>query len=244
MAKMTEKKLISELKKFKEIKPNSDWVLFTKNQIIGEEKTCVSLGLTQRVGLAWKELLRGEKFVFQHKLAFSSVLMLVILVGMFGFAQQSVPGDSLFTIKKLTEQSQGAFLVDKSAYNFEMAEKRLDDLTKIAQSNSVDNLAPALIEYNETVSKAAKEIAKSGSIEEIAKEVKKLQEKENEIRSYGIEIKENDDLNVALAGLVERELNALKEKELTEEQQELLAEIEKDIENKDYSEALEKILTM
>lgn len=241
MGKMTEKKLISELKKFKEVKPNSDWVLFTKDQIT-KRSEAKPMNIAQLLRNFVEELQKGEKFVFQHKLAFSSALLLVVFMGMFGFAQQSMPGDSLFTIKKLTEQGQGVFLVNKSSHSFEIAEKRLDDLVKIAEANSVDNLAPALVEYNETVSKAAKEIDDTGSAEEIAKEVKKLQEKEEKIRSYGIEIEENNDLNVALAGVVERELVVLRERELSEEQQKTLAEIEKEVEEKNYSVALEKIL--
>jgi len=247
MAKITEKKLIAELKKLKEIKPNQSWVVFTKNRIVSEEPVCQTefsfARLGKRLNDLIKELQRGERFVFQHKLAFSSVLLLVVLVGMFGFAQQSVPGDSLFTIKKLTEQGQGAFLTNKSSHSFEIAEKRLDDLIKIAESNSIDNLAPALVEYSETVSKVAQEITESEGIGNIAEEVKKLQEKENKIRSYGIEIENSEKLDNALAKIVEREINVLKERELTEEQQEALSEIEKDFENKEYSAALEKILT-
>jgi len=248
MGKITEKKLIAELKKLKEIKPNQNWVVFVKNQIIGEEPVYRKYrkpGFAQwgeRLKDLIEELQRGERFVFQHKLAFSSALLLVVFVGMFGFAQQSVPGDSLFTIKKLTEQGQGAFLINKSSHSFEIAEKRLDDLVKIAESNSVDNLAPALVEYNETVSRAAQEITESESVENIAKEVKKLQEKEDKIRSYGIEIGDNEELDNALAKIVERETDALKEEELTEEKQEILVEIERDIENENYVAALEKIL--
>ncbi|KPJ55342.1 hypothetical protein AMJ47_00520 [Parcubacteria bacterium DG_72] len=243
---MTEKQLVCQLKKLQDIQPRKDWVVFTKSKIfeennIGKEKSIVSL-----LSTIIKELQMGEKFVFQHKMAFASALIIVVLFGLFGFAQKSVPGDSLFALKKMTEQSQAVFISDnyKSIHNFEIAGKRLDDLTKIAQENDVKKIAPALVEYNETVSRAAETLNQAGSVQEIALEIKKLQEKENLVRSFGIEIAENKDLDNAIAEIVKREVAYLKEKELTEEQKLILADIEKEIEQEDYSSALEKVLLM
>ncbi len=76
-------------------------------------------------------------------------------------------------------------------------------------------------------------------MQEIASEIKKLEEKENLIRSLGIEISENEDLDNAIAEIVKRELAYLKQ---SVEEESTLADIEKDIEQGDYSSALEKVL--
>jgi hypothetical protein len=171
-------------------------------------------------------------------------LFIVVFSGLFGFAQNSVPGDSLFALKRFTEQSQAVFIADsyQSIHNLEIAGKRLDDLTKIAQHNDVKNLASAITEYNETVSKAAQGLSQADNVEDVALEVKRLQEKEDVVRSFGIEISDNKDLDDALAKIVKRELKDLKDKELTEEQELIVADIEQDVEAGDYSSALEKVL--
>jgi len=233
---MTEKQLISQLKKLKEVKPSQDWVVLTKERIFKEEKqekNVISIFATF-IG----ELQRGEKFLFQHKLAFSSALLMVVFVGLFGFAQNSVPGNSLFTIKKITERGQAVFIVDKTRHDFEIAERRLDDLTKIARDNDVNNLAPALVEYDETVSRVAEGLARTENVEEIVAEIKKLEEKEEEVRSLGIEIAENEDLDNVLAAIVEREVESLGEGGVD------TAEIEELYNKKEYSKALEGILML
>ncbi len=236
---MTEKQLISQLKKLRDIQPKKDWVVFSKRKIFEEPKE--KGGIISILSTIIKEVQMGEKFVFQHKLAFASVLIIVVFFGLFGFAQNSVPGDSLFALKKMTEQGQAVFISDnyKSIHNFEIAGKRLDDLTKIAQENDVKNLGPAITEYNETISKAAQTLSQAGNMQEIASEIKKLEEKENLIRSLGIEISENEDLDNAIAEIVKRELAYLKQ---SVEEESTLADIEKDIEQGDYSSALEKVL--
>jgi len=245
---MTEKQIISQLKNLKSVKPKEDWVVFAKDKIfsegvevsgIKEERNIVSV-----VRAFFEELQRGERFVFNHKLVFTSVLTIAIFFGLFGFVQNSVPGNSLFVIKKMAEDGQAAFIADnyKSLHNLEMAGKRLDDLKKIAQTNDVRNLAPALEEYNETVSRAAKTLSQTGNVKEVAAAIKTLHEKQDMVKSYGVEVGDNDELDNALADIVDRELESLAETELTEEQQEILAGAGQKAEEGNYESALEDIL--
>lgn len=243
---MTEKQLIAKIKKLKQIKPKEDWVYFTKNQILGEtlksEKTRLSLVTFI------KEIQRGERFVFRHKPAFAFLTVLAIFIGLFGFTQNSVPGDSLFVLKKIAEQSQAVFISqkDQPKHDLEIANKRLDDLFKIAEENEVANLAPAINEYQETVSKAAESLAKADNpdIKKIAKAIKELEEKEKIVKSLGIEIGEVEELNNVLASIVEVEIIELEDRELTLEQEEVLIKIKQDYETGDYSDALENILLL
>ena len=182
---------------------------------------------------------------FQHKPAFATLVVLLVLIGVFGFSQKSVPGDSLFSIKKITEQSETFFvsLGEKARINLETANKRLDDLEKIAEGNQIKKLAPAITEYQQSVSRAAESLTQAEP-KEIVEQVKKLEEKADKIKSYGIEIGESEELNKALAQVVEKEIKDLEEKTLTEEQENAFQEIKADYEAGKYSQALEKILIL
>jgi hypothetical protein len=242
---MTEKQLIDKIQKLRKIKPNQDWVYFSKNQILGKTENRLSLSRLSLLTFI-KEIQRGERFVFRHKPAFAFLTVLAIFIGLFGFTQNSVPGDSLFALKKIAEQSQAVFIAqqDQPKHNLEIANKRLDDLFKIAEENEIANLGPAINEYQETVSKAAESLAKLNdpNMEEIASAIKELEEKEEIVKSLGIEIGETEELNNVLAEIVGNEIDELESRELTIEQEELLIKIKQDYEQGNYSQALENIL--
>jgi len=242
MAKFTEKQLISKLQELRQIKPSNNWVVFTKEQVFRKEETRPEFSFISFI----KEIQKGERFVFQHKPAFAFALSLLILIGVFGFAQNSVPGDSLFPLKKIAEKGTAVFVSEKdqAKHDLEVAGKRLDDLFKIAEENEVKNLAPAINEYKESVSKAAESLATMESVKEIVEEIKKLEQKEEEVKSLGIEIGESEELHSALAKIVEAEIEDLEGKTLSEEKQGILTEVKQDYEAGDYYDALEKILLL
>ncbi len=243
---MTEKQLIKKIKGLGQIKPREDWVVFAKKQILGEEP------------LGWQEQFSSileifPRVIFQKKLAYVPLTILIVLVGVFGFAQQTVPGDLLFPLKKATEQSQTVLVSgrEQPRYDLEIVNKRLEDLTKVAKANRVGSIAPIIDEFQASVSRAAKSLVKEGSntdsdaIMEIALEIKKLEENKQEIEFLGIVIGDSEELKEltnALAPLVQREIEDLENSILTEEQQELLEEAKTDSENGNYNEALIKVL--
>ncbi|MBZ9577517.1 hypothetical protein KJA13_00555 [Patescibacteria group bacterium] len=245
MAKFTEKQLISKLQELQQIKPRQDWVVFTKEQVLGEEKPVSGFSFISFI----REIQRGERFIFQHKPAFATLLVLAILFGLFGFAQNSVPGDTLFSIKKIAEKGQVVFISEKDQpkHDLELANKRLDDLTKIAQENEVKNLAPAINEYQESASKAAESLAKMESkdpeiVKEIVEQTQKLEEsKQILIEVYGVAGLEKEQANLTKI-VIEWLIEDLENSSLTEEQEEVLAEVKEDYEAENYSDALEKIL--
>jgi hypothetical protein len=241
---MTDKNLLKNLRNLKEIKPRQEWVFLTKENLFKEEKTKVSV--VSIIINTLKELQRGERFVFNHKPAFAFALTAIIFVGVFGFAQGSVPGDSLFTLKKITERGQAALISqkDKTKYGLEMVNKRLGDLARIAETNTNKNLVPAINEYKQTASGAAKNLAQSTDIKMIASEVKKLKINEEKVKSLGVEIGSDTDLDNAISNVVEREINSYESAELTESQLRMLNEAKMFFGESKYSEALEKLIEM
>ena len=238
---MTEKELITKLKELRQIKPRQDWVVFTKSQIFSEEPQ----KRQEKVSLL--QIIR-QGFVF--KPAFAVLGVLVIMVGVLSFARNSLPGDTLYPVKKIAEKSQAMLIAkeQQSTFTFKVVSKRLDDLTRIAQKNSVKNLASAIDEYQASVSEVAKTISQESiqggaeAAKKFAAEIKKLEAKTEEVKSLGIEIGENEELNNVLAQIVGKELADLENKELGEEELARLNEAKLAYEEGDYSGALEVLL--
>lgn len=238
MTRLTDKQLIAKIQGLKQIKPDASWVVLTKENIIGKEEFSPS---------KWDWFFTGERFVFNHKLAFSALTVLIVFVGVFGFAQNSVPGDSLFSLKKITEQGQSYFVSakDQSKHDLELANKRLDDLTKIAAKNEVTNLAPAISEYEESVGRVVQGLANNENsyiLKELAAEIQKLGKKEEQVKSLGIEIGQNEELNSLLADIIGKEILDMESRELTEKETEVLNSVKSEYEQENYSKALEVLL--
>lgn len=241
---MNEEKLIEKIKQLKEIKPNKDWVFQLKKEIFSQEV---------EPKIDWLSVFT---FVPRHKLAFATLTVVFVLIGVFGFAQNSLPGEFLYPVKKVVEMAQInlAAKEQKPRLQLELANKRLADIAKIAEANEAKKLAPAVEEFQASVSQAAKnlteiaktEIAEPGRTTKISKEVvlevQKLEEQKQKIEDLGIIVGKTEELNDALAQLVEREIKDLEGRALTESQQELLLEAKETSENGNYSQALETIL--
>ena len=239
---MTEKQLIAKIRTLRQIEPSKDWVVLTKKRILEEEKSSFTF-----IPFL-KELQKGERFIFRYKPVFATALVGAVLIGLFGFAQRSLPGDVLFSVKRIAEKSQAVFISkkDQPKRNLELANKRLDDLAKIAEANQTKKLAPAIKEVQESMDQAAESLAEVdlGAIKGIIEEFKKLEEKSEKIKALGIEIGESAELDNALADIVKREIKDFEGQVLSEEKQEILAEVKGDYEAKDYFQALENILLL
>ena len=239
MAHMTEKDLIQQLKTLKQIKPKKDWVVLTKERIFSGEpeegpKTSFVLSLP----------------FFQYKMALAPIVSIFIIIGLFGFAQKTVPGDLLFSVKKITETVQIGFssTIEKSSIQLKLTNKRLEELGKIAEANDVRNLGQAIEEFQASATEAAKNLAgiesssDSALIKEILAETQKLEENKQKINALGVEIGETKELDNALGQLVQRELWYLAERTLSDAQQAFFTQAQEAFLAGDYSQALVRIL--
>ncbi len=226
---MTEKELIAKIRELRQIKPNKDWVILTKSQILGQEP-------------------KMDLSLFFRRSVWASLTLFIILFLVFIIAQNSLPGDLLYPIKKITERSQAVFVSEDEMpkVQLELANKRLEELTKIAETNQVKKLAPAINEFQASISEAAKKIAtaKKPDLKEITKETKKIEEGKQKVEALGIVIGETEELDNTLASIVEREIKELEGRSLTEAQEEILAQAKENFEAGNYSQAMEKILIL
>jgi len=239
---VAEKELIKKIQELRQIQPRKDWVVLTKSQILGREK---------KIELTPFSLIDGLRlfFQYQYKPALVGVLSILILFGTFTFAQNSLPGDLLYPIKKITEQTQKPFVPEKE-FNIKIVNNRLDDLASVAQSNSSKNLAPAINEYKASVSEVAKDLAKDetkknpNELKKIVKELQSIEKRTTEMKSLGMVIGENIEYDSALVELIKLQVQDLENRTLTQEQIKSIGDIKADIEAGKYSDALEKILEL
>jgi hypothetical protein len=233
---MTDQELINQIQLLKEIKPRQDWVVSVKTQILGQD---------EKKSIVFEELIAR---MFQPKFAFVPVMALILLIGI-GVANNSLPGDALYSVKKATERGEAMFFVSSQElpkYRLEMANRRLEELTKIAQINEVKRLAPAISEFKSNMNEAANNLtdAKDINIEEIVAQTKKIEENRQKVEALGIVIGETDKFDNAIKQLVEREIKSLDSQILNENQQNIFLEIKESYEAGQYSQALEKILLL
>lgn len=236
---MNEKELIGKLRKLRQIEPSKNWVILTKKRILGEE--------TERKWTSIFEVL--PRLIFQYnKFAFATLIFLGFLASAFTFAQNSLPGDPIYILKKVGEKTRAVFVSEEDLprVQLELANKRLEELNTIAQTNQVKKLAPAIQEFQSNVSQAARDLAKTQNpdVRKIVSETKKLEENKQKIEALGVVVGETKELDNALSQLVEREIKDLEERTSAKEQREILFKAKDDFGAGNYSDALEKILLL
>lgn len=239
---MNEKELIKSIKGLKGIKPRKEWVVLLKSEVLSAEFANQNIA-SKPANKAWNILEFLPQVYYYRKLAYAFAAFIFVVVGIFGFAQYTMPGDLLFPIKKIAEQTQSPLQV---------AHNRSEDLVQIIKENKTQNLAPAISEYKASVADAARNLTKSlvqnsdkDSIKQVAYEFKKIQDNQKQLKTLGIDIGETKEvraLDDALAALVQSQLADMEKATLTDDKQKSLAEAKDLYEQQNYSDALEKIL--
>ena len=230
---MTEAELIKKIKTLKEIKPRKDWVVLTKTQILGNVEV------------------RPQLFLFPFfKPAYAGLFLFLLLIGLAEFSQGALPGDPLYSLKRITEKAQSVFVSkeEQPKLQLELTNKRLEELNKVAEANQVKRLAPALNEFETTKIAAKKEVVnsiKNKSGKEATKVAKDIASKLNEVNEN--EKKVYATLNIESTGGVEQTaekavveilIKDAKNSTLTEEQKADLVKVEEYYKMGDYQGAL------
>lgn len=236
---MTEKQLIGKIRILRQIKPRKDWVLLTKKNVFGEEISRERVSVSSVFG-ALPRLL-------SYKPALVGVVSVFIFLGLFTSAQNALPGDFLYPIKKITEKSQAIFVseTNKPVFQLKLANERLEELAKIAQTDQVKKLAPAISEFQVSVSEAAKKLAEVKSTsQDIVNETQKIGENKEKVeKALAIKIG-TEEFDEALSQFAKSQIEYFEGRTLTEEQASLLAEAKEDFEAGNYSQALEKVFIL
>lgn len=227
---MTEKQLIGRIRELRRIQPRKDWVFSLKSRILGEDQNL------------------HRALVFDWRLFYKPALVGVsalVLLGLFVSAQNSLPGDFLYSIKKITERGQAIFVSEegKPKAQLELVNKKLEELNQIVQNNEVKKLAPAISELQANVSEAAKNLANIGSVDkETVDLIKKFEENkikvEKVLAAKILSEETKESLDKVWAEILIKDLAG---RSLTERQELLLTGAKEDFELGNYDLALEKI---
>lgn len=226
---MNEKQLIGKLRELRHIKPEKQWVNFTKTQILGETP--------------------GFTLFPYFKPAFAGLIVVLVFCGVFGysFVKNSMPGDFLYVIRKIAHQCEAVFVPknEQTAFQLKLANDRLEDLTKAPAKN----LAPTISEFQANITEAAKNLAQIDAttsnplaIKRIVEENKKLEENKKIIESLGVNLEGTEEWDSALKKVAGDLIEDLGTRTLTEANQETLNKMKGLFEEGKYSETLELYL--
>ena len=228
---MNEKQLIGKLRELRQVKPNKNWVSFTRTRILGEEPQFTLFPL---------KLANFQYF----KPAFAGLIVVCLAFGLFGVVKNSIPGDFLYIVRKVAHEGE-AFLVSKegkTVFQLKLANDRLEDLANA----SAKNLAPTLSEFKANISEAARNMAQidaatssQAAIKKIVEETRKLEENKKKIESLGVILDGTEELEGALKKIAGDLIQDLETRTLTEAKQETLNKMKELFEEGKYSESLE-----
>lgn len=235
---MQDADLIKKIRLLKQIRPRKDWALLTKRELFKEPTTSREISFLSIFSL-------GKWWGVNYRFALATLLFVGILVsGAVNLAQNSLPGDFLYPVKRISEKGRAVFVSEKEKpkAQLELANKRLDELTQIAEENQVQKLAPAINEFRESLSQAAKNLKKPQKLtREIVDQTKKLEENREKVEALGIVIGESEEFSNSLKEIVQREIKDLEGSVLTENQEKLLKDAKEDFEAGNFTGALEKV---
>lgn len=235
---MEEKDIIKNLKRMKKVSPDKSWVLANKREILGEDSSYSVFGVAETF---------FKNLIVVHKLASVVALALFLLTGTVIYAQGSLPGDALYSVRKATENIRFAFRADdQPKLSFEVVQRRMEDLDRVVKSNSSRNLAPAINELQASVSEAVKNVKVKEDMKAVSDRLARIEAEKERMETLGIEIGENEELNDLKQKLAcknaKEEISFTETRTLTDSQEELLAEAKDLLEEGKCQKALDKIL--
>lgn len=255
---MEDKELLKTVSILKEIKPSQEWLLLTKQRILGieaKEQTFSVFALLSYPSLfriSNPSFFRIFNLSYLKKPAFVvASLVLVLLGGTAIQARNSVPGDPLYVLKAAAENIQYVFSSseEKQALRITMAQRRLEDLKKVMNSNDTQKLSFAIREFQQTANLASDDFAKLVDKEparalQASRGIVQLQKDTSQVEKILgtiVEQKEEGRFENAVRTLIENEIADLETRTLREEQQELFLEAKDAFSQGDYQTALERI---
>jgi len=238
MTEITEKQLIKSLGQLKEIKPRKEWAVLLKSQILAEQKEVV----IKAQSVSFMDVMSA--IFAPKKLAYSFTVVFFLIVGVFGFARYTLPGDLLFPIKKIAESSQ-AVLTGQTGLKNDVAtlNSRINDLAAVAKNGKADNIPSAINEIKANASELARNLKNNSAndpetLKEIVSSLKTLAD------VPGTDLSENSDVKGLYEAVAYNQIIDLEKitSTLTEDQRKVLVQAENLYNDGKYSEALEKVL--
>jgi hypothetical protein len=142
---MKDKQLLSQLNKLKDHRPSLLWLQSNRELLASQ----LYSGQTEPAALSWsvKANLLG-RLIFQPQYVAVMIMLFFAGSGLFGYkiSQASVPGDSLYIAKRISERAQLMLAFSdesKAKLSVEFAGKRLEELKDLIKDESSSDNAEA-----------------------------------------------------------------------------------------------------
>lgn len=243
---MQEKDLIFKIAKLRNIEPKHDWVVLTKANILGVEEHQT---LREAQISPITRVLSQLRHLNHPVLALATIAFIVFGAIFTQQAQNSLPGDTLYSVRSVVERAQfGLSSQDQSLVYMELANRRLNDLRRVAEENKVNNLSYAIREYEASIADASKSLAllvennPENTLQASLKAIQLYKEKSQIEQILGTTIGgDSGELENAAKILIESELADLETRTLTEEQEVTFEQAKTAFEDGDYQAALEQL---
>ena len=235
---MNDKQLVSKIQGLKQIKPNQQWVFFTKQQVFNDS---INNANTAEVKPGILDII---KFITTPKRFVYSTLTVCLAV-VFVFTMINYASD----IERNNKIQYAALIkgADFSNQNLEMANKKIEDLIALA-SLKKNNVTPSDVkDANQIIAAASRTITEEivdnpGALKKITDTIIKIDASKKTLAALGVKIDEDFQLNNIIQPLVEKQIKELEKSTLSEDQELTLKEIKGLYDEGQYSDALEKLL--
>ena len=245
---MNEKEIIAKLQLLREIKPEKEWVVATREKIIPQRKQSISMWeLFSYLGF---KVFRPELRPAFAMGVFLATIMSIALFGLISINKTQAPVISI---------NPNVNFNDPAKY-LTLAEKKIQEIEKIAKSEGDGRITRILQDTQTAIEKAAKALPPKPEnperTKEIVKKVAEINKKAQEIKQeLGVEIDSSvltskteemikNGIEDTTQKLVHIQIQMLENASLTEKQQELFEEAKMLYNQGKYQEALEKILVL
>jgi len=220
---MEEKEILKALSQLRKIKPDKNWAFLKKKEILGPEI---------------------EIFPF-FKLTYAGIFLILILAGVFQISQKTLPGEPLYPVKKMREKIQTIFISEKEKPKIilELAQRRAEELAKVAQKNEVKKLGLAIKEFQASASQAADVLIRSKEVskKELQKVAVTLQTVNQVEKDLGTELSPPA-FDQAIENKVKLIIEDLEKSSLTENQKEILESAKEDLKEGEIEKAFTKVM--
>lgn len=223
---MEEKELIKLLKSYRKVKPDKNWKRTLKFEILGREL---------------------DVFPFKKPL-YALSFSLLLLLGILQSAQNSLPGDPLYFVKKLSEETKLSLLKspdEKAPVLLDLTQKKANELATLASTNQVQKLVPAIKEFQEKANKTAQVLKQTQTVskKDLQKVVSVLQSVKSVEKSLGTELSPPE-FDKVVEEKVKLMIKDLETRSLTPEETSLLESAKEDLEKGEIEKAFEKVISI
>jgi len=225
---MQEKQILKQLKKFKKIRPDKNWVFSTKREILGENFQTFP--------------------IFQYLFSISAITTL-IFIALFQFSAQVLPGEPLYIFKKAKENILAKFVKEKEPeVKIQAFKNRTEELKEITKKNSTKKLSKGIEELKNQAKETSRVLnqrkVKPKDLKNVMASLQNIKEVEKNLGINFESESEIEEYQRSLKNQIKLIIEDLEQRSLTDKQKEILESAKKDLEQENLESALTNVLRL